>query len=457
MTFHIMHLVKWCSFVTYLCLPIVLVAQEIKIHIPGLQGTGYLYQISGENISLLDSTVADASGIYRFALRKPTSHLGVCRFSFANDHFIDIINDGNPVILSTTKNNVLDSIHIGESKSNNIFYAFKRLNRTYTSNIQQFQLLLTRYTHEDSTYSVIQENIKRLQNTYEEFIKKTSQITPGSLVAKYIRSAALPLIDYRQSRDQQLQFLKTHALDQVNFKDDELIYTDLYSNKTIEYLSYYSTPHASKDQLEDDFICGVDSILTKARKNKKVYTHIVEYLLAGFKKYDYERVMNHIVQRYVIEDDLCLDERIGSSILRRIEQDRKYYQGVNVPNIALTDISGTSFELFKCNQQKVLLVFYASWCPHCRSMLPQISDLKKKIRNFEVVAISLDTLRDEWMNYIKKHNWNFIHVSDLNGWDGITAQNYFIYAIPTMFLLDSKKRIIAKPMTIETLREKILE
>jgi hypothetical protein len=34
---------------------------------------------------------------------------------------------------------------------------------------------------------------------------------------------------------------------------------------------------------------------------------------------------------------------------------------------------------------------------------------------------------------------------------GTTASNYFIYATPTMILLDKERRIISKPATIEEL------
>jgi len=99
----------------------------------------------------------------------------------------------------------------------------------------------------------------------------------------------------------------------------------------------------------------------------------------------------------------------------------------------------------------VLLVFYASWCPHCQTIMPQINELLKLKKNFEVVAISLDTNREEWKNFIEQNNLNFIHVSDLKGWDGDAAKEYFIYATPTMFLLDSTKKIVAKPITFEEL------
>jgi len=37
----------------------------------------------------------------------------------------------------------------------------------------------------------------------------------------------------------------------------------------------------------------------------------------------------------------------------------------------------------------------------------------------------------------------------MKGWDGDAATNYFIYATPTMFLVDREMKIFGKPMTFE--------
>ena len=49
---------------------------------------------------------------------------------------------------------------------------------------------------------------------------------------------------------------------------------------------------------------------------------------------------------------------------------------------------------------------------------------------------------NEWMN-----------VCDLKGWDGKAATDYFIYATPTMFLVDKNRKLIAMPKTIEELKK----
>jgi len=104
-----------------------------------------------------------------------------------------------------------------------------------------------------------------------------------------------------------------------------------------------------------------------------------------------------------------------------------------------------------------LLVFWASWCPHCLTVLPEIKKLYENddVADFEVVAISVDTSANDWKAEIKKGGFNWINCSDLNGWNSKAADDYNIYATPSMVLLDKEKNIIEKPITKNELKKAI--
>ena len=269
-----------------------------------------------------------------------------------------------------------------------------------------------------------------------------------------MRSAQLPVFNPETNPDKQVTYFKSHALDKVNFSDDALIYSDAFTNKTIEYLSYYRNPQLPRGLLEKEFESAIDSILNKAKVNDIVYKHVVEYLLDGFKKYGFDNVINYIIDNYVIKDEICLDEKLETALERRIQQSKNFKIGNSVPDILLPDSSGTLIDLNEINSQKTLIIFYASWCPHCKTILPAIYDLYKKqgVKNIEVLAVSIDTVKSDWLNFIKTNNFNWLNVSDLKGWAGKAVLDYYIYATPTMFLIDDQKRIISMPGSIQELK-----
>ena len=75
-----------------------------------------------------------------------------------------------------------------------------------------------------------------------QFVNLTSQANLNSFIAKYIRSAQLPVLDISIPIEKQLDYLKAHALDNVDFNNSLLINSDVFTNKTIEHLTYYRNP-----------------------------------------------------------------------------------------------------------------------------------------------------------------------------------------------------------------------
>ncbi|HET55441.1 MAG TPA: redoxin domain-containing protein, partial [Ignavibacteria bacterium] len=121
----------------------------------------------------------------------------------------------------------------------------------------------------------------------------------------------------------------------------------------------------------------------------------------------------------------------------------------------LLDENSDEINLATIEAERILLIFYASWCPHCKDLLPEIHKLYKEKKSFKVVAISLDEQKEDWVSFITDNNLDWINVSDLNGWESKAAQDFFIYATPTMFLIDDQRKILSKPLSINELRHDI--
>ncbi|MCX6150874.1 MAG: TlpA disulfide reductase family protein [Ignavibacteriales bacterium] len=429
----------------------ILYAQTIEVQILCSSGKAFISKLSGEKTTLRDSVTVIANGIYKFTLDKGNYHPGFYRLSFNKNKWIDFVNDGEDVSIKTYANNVLDSLKVINSESNKIYNSFILLNKQYKIKTELLQLILARYPKDDGYYKTTEQKVKELQNEYTEFVKVISQKNPNSFVARYIRSAQLPVVDYSLPIDKQIVYLKSHALDKVDFSDAGLIYSDVFSNKSIEYLTYYRNPQLPKELLEKEFMIAVDTILNKAKVHQLVYQHITEYLIDGFKKFGFDKIIDYIIQNYVIKDDLCLDEKTENSIQRRLDQNKKLPIGAIAPNIVLPDAGGKDIDLSKLNSEKVLIVFYASWCPHCNELIPKLNDLyiKQKTKSLEVFAISVDTTKSDWLNFIKKNNLNWINLFAVKGWGSKAASDYYLYATPTMFLLDKQRKIILKPTTFE--------
>lgn len=431
-------------------------AQQIEIQIEGVTGgNANLYELRGENIFLRDSISSDGNGLFTFTLDRAKYQIGFHRLKVSQNKWVDFLNDGKDVSLKTSLSSILDSMLIINSESNQIYYSFVKLNKQYKTKSEILIMVLSRFPKDDEYYQSTKLRLFRLQQEYQEFVSGASQKNSKAYISEYLQTVQLPILDMNISIEKQLEYLKAHALDNINFNAADLTYSDAFVNKSIEYLTYYSNPKLPKELLEKEFIKATDSLLNRARVNQIVYQHIVNYLINGFKQFGFDKILDYIVDNYVIKDDLCLDGKTENLIKRRIDQAKIFKIGALVPNIILPDSSGRSYDLSQEKAGKVLLVFYASWCPHCREILPKINELYQKQGNIniQVVAISLDSKREDWLNFLRGNTLSFANISDLKGWDSPVSTQYLLYATPTMFLIDNDKKIIAKPTTFEEVKE----
>ncbi len=406
--------------------------------------------LSGETAALLDSVRPEPGGIFRYAF-VPGREPGIYRLALGRGNAIDFVLDGEDVEITTDVRNTADSLTVVRSERNRLYYAFRRLNRQYKTKSEILQMVLARYPHDDPYSVITQTTAAELQRNYLDFIRSAGVSPASSFIARYIRSAQLPVVDLTQTLDRQLAYLKAHALDSIDFTDEGLIRSDLFAGKAVEYLMYYRNPQLPKELLAKEFNSAVDSLLTRARVNAAVYRHVTAYLLDGFKQFGFEECISYILENYVIKDDLCL-EGSGNTIQRMIDQRTHLPVGAVAPDFTLPDTSGQPVALHSVSGVKVLLVFYSSACPHCQTMIPRLASLaREKSGTLSVVAVSLDAGLDEWRAFIRLHALSWQNVIDMRGWSGEAAKAYFLYATPSMFLLDHDRKITGKPLTVEDL------
>ena len=111
------------------------------------------------------------------------------------------------------------------------------------------------------------------------------------------------------------------------------------------------------------------------------------------------------------------------------------------PSFELPKLDGNLLKSSDLEGKVVIVDFWATWCPPCRQMIPELKKVHNKYKNsnFEIVAISLD---EGGAEAVKK----FVSDSDIDytvllGDRDVTKKFGQINAIPTSFIIDKQGNI----------------
>ena len=136
--------------------------------------------------------------------------------------------------------------------------------------------------------------------------------------------------------------------------------------------------------------------------------------------------------------------------------------GQKAPDFTLNDTEGNPVSLYSKlgGDTKLLLVdFWAAWCPPCRQENPNVVNVWKEYnkKGFDVLGVSLDRNREDWLKAIEDDKLTWTHISDLKYWDCAPAKLYAVTGIPANFLLDGEGVIVGHNLRGEALAEKVKE
>ncbi len=131
--------------------------------------------------------------------------------------------------------------------------------------------------------------------------------------------------------------------------------------------------------------------------------------------------------------------------------------GESAPDFTGPSVDGTNITFSKVLGKVTLLDFWAAWCRPCRVENPNLVRIHKKYKDdgLQIVGVSLDRTKDQWLKAIEDDNLPWIHISNLDFWNDPIARKYSIRAIPQSYLVDENGIVIGKNLRGKDLEEKI--
>lgn len=428
------------------------VAQIEATFSAGTETSVILARYHGDRLVPVDTTHTDIRGRIRFE----TSNLrpGQYRLVFGKGNGTDFLFHHQPVnlqfdiptgttLFADTLNEDYQQMLVKEDE-----------NRKKLSLLEN---LLDEYPRDDPFYQKITAQYVKQQIDHSAYLSGLIRRHHTDLLGRMARMMKKPFTAPELDQKGRSLYQREHFWDLNEIDDTTLIATNIYPRRAIEFLTLYSNPEYTKDELQAAFIQGIEAMLPHISHNKRVFDFVMEYLIGGFEQFGFEEVIQYLATLY--QNESCTDAETRSKLAGKAETIRRMAKGNPAPPLQGTTPDGKTFLLESLNQPYTLVIFWASWCTHCNQLLPQLSNLLATTdhEKLAVVAFSLDTNSNDWQESITRNALQCINISELKGWDSQAASDWGVFATPTLFLLGPGRKIVAKPYNTDELAAELVK
>ncbi|MDQ3111900.1 MAG: DUF5106 domain-containing protein [Bacteroidota bacterium] len=438
---------------------------DLKVHINGLKGgeclLGYHY---GDKNAIIDTAKVDANGWMHFTDTAMPG--GIYFVLLPNKKYFEIIlTDNQKFTVETDTVDFIRSMKVTGNKENQYFYEYLNYLSTQQKLVEPIQAQMKKTKNKD-TLAMLQKKSAAIDSTvkvYKRAYYKTKH--PETFMAKVLSAMDEPdQVSYSKSPrkpdgtiDSSYNYrnFRAHYWDGMDFSDERLLRTPVYTNKMKFYMEKLTSPHP------DSIMKAADWLIEKTRASDELFKYTLSTLTVQYetsKVMGYDAIFVHFVDKYYKTNQATwITEDQKKKIIDRSNQLSYTLLGKNAVNLMMKDSAGRMQILQGVQAKYTVVIFWEPTCSHCKKEIPMLKTYYDSLRaagvSFEVYAIRSDMDSVNWKAFIKEHNLTWINVAARDGQELATAKYYYdVYSTPTLYLVDEKKTFIGKRLDIDGLK-----
>lgn len=431
---------------------------NIRFRVNGLRDTSCLIAYYYSNSTYIKDTVkVDGSGRCTF---KAPSDLpkGLYVFVISDKLYFDfVVNNDRKFSMETDKVNPVGNMTIKDSPENELFYKYLRYNRSKYDEINAIDEQAKRVEGNKDSIKVLSARAAAVNRELITYKLGLVEKYPDSFTAFMINAMREPdipdapvLPNGRKDSTFAYRYYKSHYWDGSDFTDDRLLRTPVFHNKLKKYYEDLVV------QNPDSVIREVDAMIELGRPNIEMFKYLIWFFTYRYENPEYmgfDKVFVHLVDTYYVTGQTTwLTKDVNDKIIAKANKIRPLLIGKTAPNMVMQDSSFNLVSMHAIKANFLVLLFWDPACGHCEKEIPilkEFYDKNKEKLGIEIFAICSDTNMVKFKSTIKKREMNWINVDGPRTLTGDYHEQYDIISTPVIYILDSRKVIIAKRLPAE--------
>jgi thiol-disulfide isomerase/thioredoxin len=443
---------------------------NITVKIKGLPNKkllfGYYY---GDKQYIRDSAMTDMTGKAVFS---DTGELegGIYLIASGDKTLLfDMVVSEKKFSLETDTNDYIGNMVVKGSPENAAFFEYSKFTNKAGREAMKLEEKLKEATAAKDTAAVRKhrESIMGIEESVGKYRKDVIAQTPNLLIAKIFKMMQeidvpdAPILP-NGAKDSlfQYNYYREHYFDNFDFTDDRIVRTPIFHPKLQNYITKV-TP-----QIPDSINKAADFVIAKASRSKEISKWCIYWITNHYETSQYmgmDAVFVHMALKYYTDKKLVfwVDDALRYKITDRAQTLNYNLLGKKAQNLTLPDTAGSYQSLYNIKADYTVVVFWDATCGRCKEEMPKLLELyneqngKNKVKTgkkVDVYAVGMTVEPNIWKAYIKEQKLPWTNVHDPNH-ESNFRKFYDVYSTPVVYLLGKDKKIIAKRLSVEQLKE----
>jgi thiol-disulfide isomerase/thioredoxin len=462
--------------ITFQPLHVIAQGYNIKIKVPGLKDStlylGYYFAKAGAYYPT-DTLKLNKNGEGTFKRSKPLSK-GFYLILLPKKKYFDLIIGSDQVFsITVDTSNLITGIKFEGSNENKVMSEYRSFLSNHSAKLNKLGELKNMSASAQQKDS-LSKAMDAIHKEVLAYIAKTKKENPNLFFVKFlnaideIKVPDAPRDNNGRITDSafQYKYYRAHYFDNFNIADPDLIRTMYYDQKITDYMDKIVP------QMPDTLMLEVDKLLEKVKNQPELFRYELGTFYnkyASNKMMGHDGVFVHLAEKWYLPYATWSDSTFKATLKKDIAKVKPSLIGNIAPNLTVIRLPSTHFIEAKndtalksnpnvgfymnTNEVKArftILVFWEADCSHCKKALPEIYEVYKHLKNYDVKVIALHALpsidgKRKWIDFINEHQF----YDWINVWSPTTNNYrdlYNILAFPAIYILDQNKKIIGKQL-----------